>query len=154
MQKEKEKSGEREKGEHGRDYISRGIHEVEYEVGARTFWSISKTFPFFVISFGSRCLTFVAHNTAYVGRGMGTNWKWSNRTEDDGGDMRMNRFARSCGQPNDVNMRDIYWAIKLNIWSRIRCNPISRSCVRSNFMTRKLPRRSRRTRQIALIALE
>jgi len=60
----------------------------------------------------------------------------------------------SCGQPNDVNMRDIYWAIKLNIWSRIRCNPISRSCVRSNFMTHKLSRRTRQTRQIVLIALE
>ena len=46
-ERKKRKPGEREKGERGRDYISRGIHEVEYQVGAREHSDLSpKRFPF------------------------------------------------------------------------------------------------------------
>lgn len=158
--KRERKSQAKEKRESAREITFRAVFMRSSRArSAREHSDLSpKRFPFsWFLSVALYCLVFCGHDIVNVEREI--NWKWFQpngrrrwRISEWIGLLMFDTW--SCGQPNDVNMRDIYWAIKLNIWSRIRCNPISRSCVRSNFMTRKLPRRTQQTRQIVLIALE
>lgn len=90
--KKKESRAKEKRAERERERERERLHFARYSWGRvpgrrekeRAFWSISKTFPFFMISFDSRTLLSfrVHHDIVSVRRGISTNWKRSSRTED------------------------------------------------------------------------